>query len=119
MQIQHVMQQLVLTNIPMDLCNFIIYIHCLPKVGQHAIYMLNSVLFASLYSSQGKRASKKFTECRTDFLFLTSLKTFYFFRSYCETNYFFQKNPSPPPEYQMVRPLQITERCFWLCCITE
>ena len=22
-----------------------------------------------------------------------------------ETNYFFQKNPSPPPEYQMARPL--------------
>ena len=28
--------------------------HCLPKADQHALYMLNSVLFANLYSSQGK-----------------------------------------------------------------
>ena len=31
-------------------------LHCLPKVGLHALYMLNSVLFANLYSSEGKRA---------------------------------------------------------------
>ena len=29
-------------------------LHCLPKVGLHALYMLNSVLFANLYSSEGK-----------------------------------------------------------------
>ena len=50
------MQQLVFTNIPIDLSNFIIY--CLPKVDQHALYMLNSVLFANLYSSQGKGLGK-------------------------------------------------------------
>ena len=33
---------------------FLHLIHCLPKVGQHALHMLNSVLFANLYSSQGK-----------------------------------------------------------------
>ena len=27
---------------------------CLPKVGRHALYVLNSVLVANLYSSQGK-----------------------------------------------------------------
>ena len=53
------MQQLVLTNIPMDLSYLIVYIclhllHCLPKVGLHALYMLNSVLFANLYRSEGK-----------------------------------------------------------------
>ena len=53
------MQQLVITNIPMDLSNFVHLIHCLPKEGQHALYMLNSVLFASLYSSQGKGLRKK------------------------------------------------------------
>ena len=34
-------------------------LHCLPKVGQHASCMLNSVLFANLCSSEGKRASIK------------------------------------------------------------
>ena len=34
---------------------------------------------------------------------------FYFFRSCWETNYFLQKNPSSPPEYQMVRPLYQSE----------
>ena len=34
-------------------------IHCLPKVGLHALYMLNSVLFANLYSSMGKGLRKK------------------------------------------------------------
>ena len=48
------MQQLVLINIPMDLFNLHL-IHCLQKGGQHALYMLNSVLFANLNSSQGKR----------------------------------------------------------------
>ena len=52
-QIEHVMQQLVFTNISMDLSNLHL-IHCLPKVGLHALYMLNSVLFANLYSSQEK-----------------------------------------------------------------
>ena len=33
-------------------------IHCLPKVGLHALYILNSVLFANLYISEGKWASK-------------------------------------------------------------
>ena len=33
-------------------------IHCLPKVGQHALCMLNSVLFANLYRSQGKGLQK-------------------------------------------------------------
>ena len=33
-------------------------IHCLPKVVQHAFYMLNSVLFANLYSSQLKGLRK-------------------------------------------------------------
>ena len=37
-------------------------IHCLPKVGLHAFYMLNSVLFANLYSSEGKKALKKIAE---------------------------------------------------------
>ena len=32
--------------------------HCLPKVGLHASYMLNSVLFANIYSSQGKGLRK-------------------------------------------------------------
>ena len=62
-------------------------IHCLPKVGLHALYMVNSVL----YSSERKGLSKEFAECRTNYLFLTSLKTFYFFRSLTETNYFFSK----------------------------
>ena len=55
------MQQLVLTNIPMDLSNFYNshLIHCLPKVGQHALYMLNSML--PLYFP-GESASTKFTE---------------------------------------------------------
>ena len=51
------MQQLVLKNIPMDLSNFII-IHCLPKEGQHALCMFNSVLSANLYSAQGKGLGK-------------------------------------------------------------
>ena len=54
-----------------------------------------------------KSFSNKFTKWRTNFLFLTSLNTFYFFRSCRETNYFFpkkSKNP-PPPEYQMASPL--------------
>ena len=51
------MQQLVLTNIPMDL-SILVIIHRLPKVGQLALYTLNSVLFASLYSSEGKRLRK-------------------------------------------------------------
>ena len=35
-------------------------IHCLPKVGLglHALYKLNSVFFANLYSSEGKRLRK-------------------------------------------------------------
>ena len=37
-------------------------IHCLPKGGQHALYMLISVIFANLYSSQGKGLRKKSTE---------------------------------------------------------
>ena len=56
------MQQLVLTNIPMDRSYLIVYISYLPKVGQHALYMLNAVLFSNLYSSQGNGASNKFTE---------------------------------------------------------
>ena len=59
------MQQLVLANIPMNRSYFIVYInliHCLPKVGQHALYMLNSVLFANLYSSEGKGLRKKIAE---------------------------------------------------------
>ena len=43
---------MLLTNIPMDLFNFIIYV--MPKVSLYGLYMLNSVLFANLYSSQGK-----------------------------------------------------------------
>ena len=73
--------------------------HCLPKVGLHALYMLNSVLFANPFSSEEKRLRKNWQNEEQ-----TSLKKFYFFLSYTETNYFFQKNPSPPPEYQMVRP---------------
>ena len=39
----------VLINIPMDLSNFIVYFNTLlAKVGLHALYMLNSVLFANL-----------------------------------------------------------------------
>ena len=33
-------------------------IQCLSNVGQHALYMLNSVLFANLYSSEGKGLRK-------------------------------------------------------------
>ena len=105
MPIELVMQQLVLTNIPMDLSNFVIYIYytaCQKKVNI-ALYMLNFVLFASLYSSQGKGLRKKSLNEKTNYLFLISLKTFYFFRTSWETNYFSKKS-QPPPEYQMVRP---------------
>ena len=37
-------------------------LHCLPKVGLHASYMLISVLFANLCSSEGKRLRSKFAE---------------------------------------------------------
>ena len=51
-----IMQKLVVTNIPMD--SFLFYnlhlIHCLLKVFLQALHMLNSVLFANLYSFQGK-----------------------------------------------------------------
>ena len=61
-------------------------------------YMLNSVLFASLYySSQGKGLRKKSVNEKTNYLFLTLLKTFYFFRTSWETNYFFKKIQAPPP----------------------
>ena len=70
--------------------------HCLPKVGQHTLYMLNSVLYANLHSSQGKGLRKN-TLNEEQILFLTSLKTFYFYRPCWETNFFFKKNPSPPP----------------------
>ena len=53
MPIEHVIQQLVLTNILSNL-KFYILIHCLSKVGLHALYMLNSVLFANPYSTEGK-----------------------------------------------------------------
>ena len=33
------MQQLIFTNIPMDLSNFTINIHALPKVGLHAFLL--------------------------------------------------------------------------------
>ena len=60
--IEHVIQQLVLiNNIPMDLSSFIISFTIntrLAKVSLHALYMLNSVLFAILYSSQGKGLQK-------------------------------------------------------------
>ena len=49
------MQQLVLTNIPVDRSYFIV---CLPEVGLNALYMLNYVLFANLYSSEGKGLRK-------------------------------------------------------------
>ena len=54
------MQQLVLTNIPMDLSNFVITFNTLhgKRIGQHALYILNSVLFANLYCSHGKRLRK-------------------------------------------------------------
>ena len=42
----------------------------LAEVGQHALYMLNFVLFANLYSSKGKPASKKNS--------LNEEQTFYF-----------------------------------------
>ena len=57
MPIEHVMQHLVLTNIPMDLSNFSFTFNTpLAKstVSQHALYILNYVLFANLDSSQGK-----------------------------------------------------------------
>ena len=64
------MQQLVLTNIPMDLSNFIIYIiHCLPKIGLHALYTLISVIFANLYSSQGKGLRKNYVNEEKIFYF--------------------------------------------------
>ena len=44
-------------------------IHRLPKVGQHALYMLNSVIFANLYGSKGK-GLRKFS--------LNEEQTFYF-----------------------------------------
>ena len=56
------MQQLVLANIPIPfLFDSLHLIYCLPKVGQHALYMLNSVLFANLYSSEEKVLLQKFT----------------------------------------------------------
>ena len=101
---EHVMLQLVLTNIPMDLSNLLYnlhLIHCLPKVGLHASYMLNSVLFANLYGSQGKGLRTKSLNEEKNFLFLTSLKTIDCFCSCRETNYFSKKSQTPlPPEHQ-------------------
>ena len=53
------MQQLVLTNIPMDHSFFIVYIYTLlAKIGLHALYMLNSVLFATLIAQREKGFEK-------------------------------------------------------------
>ena len=53
------MQQLVLTNIPMDVSNYNLHlIHCLPKVHLHALYVLNSLFFANFYSSEEKGLRK-------------------------------------------------------------
>ena len=61
---KHVMRQLVLSNISLDLSNFMIYIE------YTALYMISSVLFGKLYSSQGKGL-------RTDSL--NEEQTFYFY----------------------------------------
>ena len=48
---------------------YIHLIHCLPKVGLHALYMLNSVLFVNLYSPKEKGLRK---------ISLNEEQTFYF-----------------------------------------
>ena len=58
--------QLVLKHIPMNLSNFIIYIiHCLTKVGLHALSMLmfNSVICKPLYL--GEKCSDSLNEEQT------------------------------------------------------
>ena len=96
------MQQLVLTNSPLDLSNFAIY--CLPKEGQHALYMLNPVLFGSLYSSEGKGLrTKSLKEEQT--IYFQLVEDILFFSNLMGNKLFFSKKSQPPPEYQMVRPL--------------
>ena len=68
------------------------FIHCLPKVGLHALYMVNSVLF----SSEGKGLRKNSLNVEQT-IYFNFVEDILFFRSLMETNYFFQKNPSLPP----------------------
>ena len=89
----------------MDLFNFIIYISytACQKVGQHALYMLNSVIFANLYSSHGK-GLQKYSLKEEQTFFFNFFEDIQFFAPSRKRTIYFKKNPSPP-EYQMVRPL--------------
>ena len=72
----------------------------MPKVGQRALYMLNSALFANLYNSKGKGLRKN-TLNDNKLFFLTSLKKFIFFTPVGKQTIFVQKNqltPPPPPQ---------------------
>ena len=64
-----------------------------------------SVLFAKLYSSQGKRLQKNSLNEEQTFYFYLLSRHFIFFAPVGKQTIFFKKIPAPPPppEYQMVR----------------
>ena len=101
--IEHVMRQLVLTNIPMNLSNCI---HCLPKVGLHALHILCYLQTCIAPREKGFHQGFQNNSLNEEQTFIFNfVEDILFFRSCRETNYFSQKLPAPPPEYQMVRPL--------------
>ena len=69
------------------------FIHCLPKVGLHALYMVNSVLF----SSEGKGLRKNSLNVEQT-IYFNFVEDILFFSLPYVNKLFFSKKSQPPPQ---------------------
>ena len=83
----------------------------MPKIGLHALYMLNFVLFANSYSSEGKRLRKNWQNEEQTFIFNFTEDMLFFFSPIRKQTIFFSKK-SPPLNIKWSVPYIFVKFCY-------